>query len=199
MPALVIPIHDLDSDGKDYVFALDESWLRQAFGDTGVRGDISKAGAVEVHAQRNGREILVHGRARAWLITECGRCLQELPVEVECDLAALYAPSEGQKHKPSPEDEELDIDPDEPDREFYSGEQVAIDDLVRDYLLLELPMQPRCDLGWDCPNLDLPEHMRSGDGIKVGSVNPANDFGEDTIDPRLMPLKKLVKGEPDKE
>lgn len=195
MPALSIPIHDLDNLGKDYVFALDEAWLRQAFQESGVRGDTSQPGRVEVHAQLNGREVLVHGRAEARLLTECGRCLKDLPVDVACDLAALYTPDEsGRGAGRREEDEELDIDPDEPDREFYQGDHVVIDDLVRDYLLLELPMQPRCELGWSCPNLDVPEHMRSADGVQSGK-----GFGEGTVDPRLMPLKKLVKNEPEKE
>ena len=194
MPALTIPIHDLDSSGKDFVFALDEAWLRTAFGETGVRGDASQgAGRVEVHAQLNGREVLVHGRASARLITDCGRCLKDLPVEVSCDLAALYRPDEPGRVRDA-DDDELEIDADEPDREYYSGDKVAIDDLVRDYLLLELPMQPRCELGWSCPNLDVPEHMRSQEGVQS-----AKGFGEDHVDPRLMPLKKLVKGEPEKE
>jgi uncharacterized metal-binding protein YceD (DUF177 family) len=201
MPALTIPIHDLDNAGRDYVFALDESWLRDAFGSTGVRGDASLGGGqVEVHAQLNGREVLVHGKARARLVTECARCSKDMPVEVACELAALYAPDEAgraDKHRRAgadDEDDDIAVDPDAPDREFYSGDQVVIDDLVRDYLLLELPMQPRCDLGWSCPNLDVPEHMRSAHGVQS-----AKGFGEATVDPRLMPLKKLVKNEPEKE
>ena len=194
MASLVIPIHNLDTQGKDFVFALDQAWLDGAFEGTGVRGDASsKDGSVEVHAQRNGREILVHGKAHARLVTECGRCLKDMPVEVACDLAALYAPSEGSV-RPSHEDDELDdIDPDQPDREFYTGEKVAIDELVRDYLLLEIPMQPRCELGWDCPNLEVPEHMRGAAGVHSESS------GEGRIDPRLIPLMKLAKGEPEKE
>jgi uncharacterized metal-binding protein YceD (DUF177 family) len=192
MASLVIPIHHLDTHGKDYVFALDQAWLDGAFQGTGVRGDAAaNDGAVEVHAQRNGREILVHGKAHARLVAECGRCLKDMPLEVVCDLAALYAPAEGSAHAHG--EEEADIDPDEPDREFYSGEQVAIDELVRDYLLLEIPMHPRCDLGWSCPNLDVPEHMRGADGVHSQSS------GEERIDPRLMPLVKLAKGEPEKE
>jgi len=193
MASLVIPIHNLDTQGKDYVFALDQAWLDGAFEGTGVRGDASASdGAVEVHAQRNGRDILVHGKAHARLVTECGRCLKPFPLEVACDLAALYTPAEGSV-RTSVDDEEDDIDPTQPDREFYSGEQVAIDDLVRDYLLLEIPLQARCDLGWSCPNLDVPEHMRSADGVHSQSS------GEGRIDPRLMPLMKLAKGEPEKE
>jgi uncharacterized metal-binding protein YceD (DUF177 family) len=193
MASLVIPIHNLDTHGKDFVFALDQAWLDVVFEGTGVRGDASVSdGAVEVHAQRNGREILVHGKAHARLIAECGRCLKHMPVEVACDLAALYAPAEGSAHAHADEEDD-DVDPDRPDREFYSGEKVVIDELVRDYLLLELPMQPRCDLGWSCPNLDVPEHMRGSEGVHSEST------GEGRIDPRLMPLMKLAKGEPEKE
>jgi uncharacterized metal-binding protein YceD (DUF177 family) len=194
MASLVIPIHHLDAHGRDYVFALDQAWLDGVLQGTGVRGDATaEHGAVQVHAQRNGREILVHGKAHARLVTECGRCLKDFPLEVACDLAALFAPSEA-RVRASEDDEELDdIDPERPDREFYSGEQVVIDELVRDYLLLEIPMQPRCDLGWSCPNLDVPEQMRGGEGVHSQSS------GEDRIDPRLIPLMKLAKGEPEKE
>jgi uncharacterized protein len=193
MASLVIPIHHLDNLGKDYVFALDQTWLDKVLEGTGVRGDASQGdGAVEVHAQRNGREILVHGKAHARLVTECGRCLKDLSVEVRCDLAALYAPTEGTTRHHRDDEEDADIDPDEPDREYYTGEEVVIDELVRDYLLLELPMQPRCDLG--CTNIEVPEQMSGKEGARS-----AQSFGEGRIDPRLMPLMKLAKGEPDKE
>jgi uncharacterized metal-binding protein YceD (DUF177 family) len=175
MPALLIPIHNLDSVGKDFVFALDEAWLTTAFAETGVQGDGSAPGEVSVHAQRNGNEILVHGRAHARLITECGRCLSPVSLDVACDLAALYAPGQP-RHADEEQEEDLDLDPDEPDREFYTGDEVAIDDLVRDYLLLELPMQPRCEPECAAPGVT---HQESGE----------------EIDPRLKPLLKLAKGE----
>ncbi len=186
MPALLIPIHNLDNVGKDFVFALDASWLRSAFGETGVTGDVSVPGEVAVHAQRNGSEILVHGRAQARLITECGRCLSPVALDVACDLAALYAPGQPRRaDRPDEAEEDLALDPDEPDREFYQGEEVVIDDLVRDYLLLELPMQPRCEPECSVPGLVAPQTEESGE----------------EIDPRLKPLLKLARGEhePDKK
>jgi len=195
MADLVIPLHDLDNAGKDYSFALDASWLDRVLTGTGVSGDVAAApGEVTVHAQRNGREILVHGRAKARLVAECGRCLKGLPLDVEAALGALYAPADAAR-RPAPkgEDDDLEIDGDEPDLETYTGDKVEIDDLVRDALLLELPMQPRCDLGWACPNIDLPEHLRAAEGVST------KGFGEGHVDPRLLPLIKLAKGEPDKE
>jgi uncharacterized metal-binding protein YceD (DUF177 family) len=201
MPALSIPIHDLDNLGKDFVFVLEGAWLTEAFAETpSVRGDTDKLGEVRVHAQRNGREILVHGRAEARLITECGRCLGDVAIDVACDLAALYAPTatpghRGGKRAEKPlidaDDDELDIDPNAPDREFYTGDHVVIDDLVRDYLLLELPMQPRCE-----PECALP--LRAA-APKLRAVPSDDASGEGTIDPRLEPLKKLAKSERDKE
>jgi len=195
MADLVIPIHNLDSQGKDFVFVLDQAWLDRMLDGTGVRGDASLGnGAVTVHAQRNGNEILVHGKADARLITECGRCLKDVPLSVACDLAALYAPQQGTVRKVVDDDEDADIDPDAPDREFYTGDEVVVDDLVRDYLLLELPMQPRCEEGSDCAKRGL---SISAQG-KEGADSP-DSFGEGRIDPRLMPLMKLAKGEPEKE
>jgi uncharacterized metal-binding protein YceD (DUF177 family) len=201
MGDLVIPLHDLDSQGKDFSFALGQAWLERAFAGTGVTGDAARGGGqVAVHAQRNGREILVHGHAKACLVAECVRCLQGLPLDVEADVATLYAPADaGTAQKAHHahargEEDDIEIDPDAPERETYSGDTLEIDALVRDSLLLELPMQPRCELGWACPNLDLPEHLRSPEGVST------KGFDEGKVDPRLAPLMKLAKkGEHDKE
>jgi uncharacterized protein len=197
MADLRIPLHDLDTLGRDFVFALDASWLKRVFDGTGVEGDASAGnGEVAVHAQRNGQEILVHGQARARLIAECGRCLKGLPVDVSAEIGALYAPAEAGTHKSAHEEVDPDeIDPEGPDLEQYTGDELFLDDLVRDHLLLELPLAPKCDKGWSCPNLDIPDHMRSADG-----VHSSEGFGEHGVDPRLAPLMKLAKkGESDKE
>jgi uncharacterized protein len=191
MGELKIPLHDLDVHGKDYVFALDASWLSRRLVGTGVSSDATCKGEVRVHAQRNGGEILVHGSAHARLLAECVRCLKASPVDVSCDLAALYAPRAAGAAAEESDEELDDVDPDEPDREFYTGDQVEIDDLVRDYLVLELPMQPRCEPPCE---LDIPEHMRAPD------LSDPKVSGERGLDPRLAPLQKLAqKSEPDKE
>jgi uncharacterized protein len=192
MGSLVIPVQHLDTHGKDFVFALDQAWLDGAFEGTGVRGDASHGeGEVTVHAQRNGSEILVHGKAHACLVAECGRCLRDVSLEVACDLAALYTPGQVLSRAAREEEQLDDIDPDSPDREYYSGEEVVIDELVRDYLLLELPMQPRCEEG--TPECRIPKVSAGADDATSQSS------GEERIDPRLIPLMKLAKGEPEKE
>lgn len=204
MGDFVIPLQDLDSLGKDFSFALEQAWLDQYLEGTGVAGDTSRgAGEVRVHAQRNGREILVQGHAKASLLSECVRCLKGLPIDVEAELTTLFAPGElpptranqlAQRADPQEPDDDIVFDPSEPDRAVYQGDALELDIVVRDALLLELPMQTRCDKGWACPNLDLPEHLRAPDGVST------KGFDADRIDPRLAPLIKLAKdGEHDKE
>lgn len=71
---------------------------------------------------------------------ECRRCLKPLAGELRCDVREMYRPR-------SPAEAE---DPDE-DTYPLHGEQLDLQPLVRDALLLELPMAPLCQP--DCPGL----------------------------------------------
>jgi len=71
----------------------------------------------------------------------------------------------------------------------YSGEEIVLDEFVREFLLLELPLYPR--------RPDLPSAEESIDSRPL-----AGPTGEKSIDPRLEPLKKLaarLRGEANKE
>ncbi len=151
-------------------------------------------GLLEVHAQRSGSEYLVRGRVRATLVSDCYRCLEDVVCPVEASLTALCAPasparvetggrSEGGgradavgrparapgkgKHPSPPEDDDADdLASDELEREMFVGDAIVLDALVREHVILEVPMQPLCRE--DCPGIAIPEHIRG----------PAN-FGEE--------------------
>jgi uncharacterized metal-binding protein YceD (DUF177 family) len=77
------------------------------------------------------------------------------------------APERGGKRgaRPAPDDaEELDLEG--PDRETFAGDAIVLDGLVRELLLLEVPMQPLCRD--DCPGIAVPEHVKG----------PADLFGD---------------------
>ena len=191
MAEFVIQLKDLEDGAREFSFVVGRSWLDLAMKDTGVKGDSGSEGSLKVIASMTGREVLVHGKAQAQLMTECGRCLGDMPIAVEAELTSLFAPKAEENARRRDEDDD-EIDPNEPDLDFYSGEELELDSLVRDYLLLELPMQASCDKGWECPNLDLPDHVR--ESMKT-------DIHEQPgVDPRLAPLMKLKQSaEQDKE
>jgi uncharacterized protein len=185
MAELVLHVPDIDELGKDYAFELKPSWLESTLRDANVRPDPQYGpGALSVHVQFNGgSEYLVTGSLRTHLVTECGRCLGEARVPVDTTFATLFnrVAGKGRVHKPAPrETVELDEEDDELEREDFTGNDIPLDELVREHLVLEVPMQPLCSE--TCQGIALPKHVRP----------PEDTFGKaGDVDPRLAPLQRL--------
>ena len=177
---LVLQVQDIDERGKDYDFELTPAWLEAALSETSLkRNPNASGGHLHVHAQRNGADILVTGDVDASLLIECGRCLKDTPLDVHADITALLSPGEGDQ---LPEDLELGAPSDEDDdldRGTFVGRELALDELVREHLLLECPMQPLCSP--DCAGIEIPAKVRPR----------PEDFGAGATDPRLLPLQQL--------
>ncbi len=92
-------------------------------------------------------------------------------------LAVPGAQGEKGRHEQR-EHEEGEVDPGEGDVIAYDGENIVLDDLVRDELLLGIPMIPLCSEA--CPGIR-PERLSSD----------APSAAEENIDPRLRPLLRL--------
>jgi uncharacterized protein len=90
-------------------------------------------------AELVGSEIRIRGRFGTRLQVECHRCGApvELPLEENFDL--YYRPL-----STIAREEELEIPADELEVGFYSGEGVEISDLVKEQVILALPMKILC-------------------------------------------------------
>lgn len=175
MAEFVLKVQDIDDRGKDYEFPLTADWLDGALSETPLRRDPAAAeGRFNLHAQRNGQEILVRGQLRAELLVECSRCLGDTPVHVQAPLTALLSSGPDDA---DPEDVELSDQ--DLDRARFIGNEVILDELVREHLVLECPMQPLCSDA--CPGIPIPDHVRPR----------TEDFGAGAVDPRLAPLEQL--------
>ncbi|HKP58855.1 MAG TPA: DUF177 domain-containing protein [Polyangiales bacterium] len=178
-------IHDIDESGKSYEFELTPSWLETTLADAQLRPDPNAPqGSLRVHAQKNDPdEYLVDGHVQAALVTECGRCLGVATVPVDTRFTSLFSRGAGQAgSEGSGAEHELDDeDDDELSRETFSGNAIVLDPLIREYLVLEVPMQPLCSP--DCKGIAVPKHVRP----------PEDVFGpsDAKVDPRLAPLLRL--------
>lgn len=190
MRTFVLPIEDIDETGKHWSFPVEASWLVEAFADTGLRPTQGHVpGVVDVFAQRSGEDILLRGRVKTKFACDCARCLEDAVIEVDADLTTLLMPetqrtktAHGHGHGKEAEEDEEPIDPDDITRDYYSGDEVVLDPLVRELIVLEEPMQPLCRP--DCPGIPIPEGVR-----------PPADFGREQadVDPRLAPLLKIKR------
>lgn len=192
MSEFALQVVDIDETGRDYSFELKQPWLESALADANLHPDSeASSGTLEVHVQKNGTEYLVEGRVVASLTTECGRCLGVAKVPVDTRFATLFtraaagAHGHGKDaaHASTEVDEEFDGEDDELAREEFSGHEIVLDGLIREYLVLECPMQPLCSE--DCTGIAVPKHVRPPEDVFGGGATDSK------VDPRLAPLLRL--------
>jgi uncharacterized protein len=118
--------------------------------------------------------VLVTGTARAVLEGECARCLEPITDEIEVRFQELFVY------------DDLDVDPDEElEVSTLRHDLVDLEPLLRDAVVLALPVQPLCQD--DCHGL-CPEC-----GARLAD-DP--DHGHDArVDPRWAALSGLVEPE----
>ncbi len=118
---------------------------------------------------RTPQGLLLQSVMHATLTSECVRCLSEFPLPLDIDFTELYAFSP--RHITDsglllPEDGHIDLEP-----------------LVREYMLLEIPISPLCKE--DCKGLCL----ICGENLNEMTCNHETETG----DPRLAALKALLE------
>ena len=171
---LTIPVSELDAGGKEYQFPVRAAWMRGAL--EGHEATTSgKDGKLQVRASKSGHDVVVHGTLDAELEIPCARCLTPTKLPIHVDLSVLYVPASLLRRESGSDeltDEEADTLP-------FSGETVVLDDLVRDELVLEVPMIPLCSEA--CPGMS-PAPTHDGGDQEEGASK------DKPIDPRLAPL-----------
>jgi uncharacterized protein len=181
MPELVIKIRDVDERGKSFSFKLSPAWLAAAVEGTDLKAVPDVFGALELSVYQTGADYIVRGRASASLVVACSRCLGDLSMVLAADLDVVMSPRDG---APLDEEEEdgVGLDAEELGREYYSGDSLVLDEIVRDYLLLEVPMQPRCE-DEQCAGQWVMQYMSTAEGSGPRAAQ--------AVDPRFAALQKL--------
>jgi uncharacterized protein len=165
-----IVVSELDAGGKEYSFPVRAGWVRGALEDHEATTS-GKDGKLRVRASKSGHDVVVHGTLDAELEVPCARCLEPTKLPIHADLSVLYVPASTLKAESGGED----LSDEEADTLPFHGETVVLDDLVRDELLLGVPMIPLCSEA--CPGMSPAPEREEG---KADEAKP--------IDPRLAPL-----------
>jgi len=145
---LVIDLHDVALHEGTWSFTLPRDWSANAFKDCDVE-PTDEDGSVEVEVTPSGKDYLVRGTVRIVVAATCVRCLKPTPVVIDAPIAVLFVP--GAKAEPVPagsEDDDETGHDEGPDVEHFQGQQLLLDAYVRDTILLEVPMNPKCTV--DC-------------------------------------------------
>jgi len=93
-------------------------------------------------------EVRVRGHLSVRIDTECDRCLETASIPIESDFDLFYEPM-----SLVPEEAEVEINQGESEIGFYEGEGLELEDILRERVLLALPMRKVCreDCQGICP------------------------------------------------
>jgi len=115
--------------------------------------------------------VLVTGTGDAPLAAECGRCLEPTGGRLTVDVQELFG---------------YERAPDDPEAPVLDGDLLDLTDLLRDAVVLALPLNPVCDD--ECAGLC------PGCGGKLADLGP--DHIHDNLDPRWAALCAIAPSAP---
>ena len=103
-----------------------------------------------LEAVSTGNMLLITGEFKTKCVLECSRCGAPIPQEVAFEMDEQF-PVEGTPSTYAADDYARVV-PDEP-FELFEGNNLMVENLLRQGLLVNLPMQALCQYGWegDCP------------------------------------------------
>ena len=99
---------------------------------------LKAAGVAELLAHTGG-EIRIQGRYSVSLSAQCDRCLKQAAFPLEKNFDLFYRPM-----SVIARDEEVEIDEGEAEIAFYEDGGLELEDILREQILLALPMQRVC-------------------------------------------------------
>jgi uncharacterized protein len=126
---------------------------------------------------KKGSEVIITGAAKGTVELQCSRCLKSFEMDIDSKIDVVYHPaSEINK------EEHYELKGDELDTGFYRNDTLDTDDLLREQLVLNIPMKPLCSEGCKglCP--------KCGVDLNITQCNCAIS----EIDSRLAVLKQLL-------
>ena len=132
-----------------------------------------------LEAVSTGNILLITGEFKSRAVLECARCTAPLEKEIEFQIDEQF-PVEGVPSSLSQQDFAKVVS-DEP-YDLFEGNSLIVEALLRQALLLSMPLQPLCEFGWDGP---CPVAAARG----VGVMHPGGPAGQ------LGDLSKFLKPE----
>lgn len=139
--ALKIKFEDIPPEGLEVLFEdPDGSLIRDCFP---VQAPITG----RVFLRRWGAAVKVRGHVETTLILTCDRCVEEFPLEVSEEIDIELHPVATLKTL----QEEVRLSKEDLDISFFDGETVEVDGVIREQILLAVPMRKLCQP--DCKGL----------------------------------------------
>jgi len=174
-------ITKIDEEEKPIEQKLESAWLDEVLsGQNSTEFRPNGSQSLTVWVRRTGSDILLRSDSGIRLKTDCAACLTEFELEVPVVFSLTL------KLRPAPSaelPEELELTREDLEEYFYEGESIDLSEVLREQVLLSLPMYPRCQETCRglCPVC----------GVNLNEQSCSCEREE--IDPRWVALRTITK------
>ncbi len=188
---MVVQVEQIREGGLTLTQPLAQPFLAEVLADA-VREGFSPAAASQLTAKllrTAGGRVLLEGQTDLSLVAPCKRCATEVSVTVPVHFTLTLVPAPVERDRPAADDDSDGSEAEssgsfelaEADLDVYRGKQIDLDPIVREQVLLSLPMHVVCR-----------EDCRGLCGMCGQNLNEAACGCESKrVDPRLAVLKDI--------
>lgn len=142
---MIIDLRTISPEPGTFEYILGKDWWGQENPDDRILA-LDVPLQVKITIYPAGDKYVLDGELSGGFKARCDRCLGPHYLEIKTDFQVYLAP-------PLPESEEPDVEliEDDMDTDFIRGEEIELDDIVREQIYLSLPMKLACSA--DCKGL----------------------------------------------
>ena len=145
---MIIDLKTISHGSRHFDFSFEPGWWKNAEEDEQILGLVGPMrGHVEIAL--SGSRYFLEGRLAGRLKIQCDRCLEPY----EHDMASGFQLSLARGHSQDIQ-REIELLDDDMSIDFLSGEEISLDDIVREQIYLALPIKCLCrsDCSGLCPS-----------------------------------------------
>jgi len=172
---MIIRLKDILRGPRDFDFIFDPGWWREGDANDQVLG-LDSPLRVKITLSKEGSHYAVDGELSGKIRIRCDRCLSSYSHELQSEFRLLLSPQPTE-----PIRSEIELLEEDMSVEFFPGDEVDIDHIVREQIYLALPIKLLCHKG--CRGL-CPE---CGTNLNRGECSCCDKKGH----PAFLKLKEL--------
>ncbi|MHB8418695.1 MAG: YceD family protein [Myxococcales bacterium] len=180
-----ISVEEIGDEGLDLQEPLSRSWIDSVLGsDRPALFSALGPAELSAHLEKFDEGVLLRAESHLRLTTSCRRCLRPVELIVPISFSLSLVPRKSLARRQGTEDDGTaaakgeprscgSFDPRDVDQETFDGRAIELAPLVREQLLLALPMDAVCQAGCKglCPSCGQDLNERSC-GCKVEPPDP---------------------------
>ncbi|MFA5033695.1 MAG: DUF177 domain-containing protein [bacterium] len=124
-----INVEGLREGGNEFKYTTDGLYLEIS--------ELQKGIEIQLKVTKIGKRLIVRGKIIFNLELECARCLEKYVLNFAESINSVFLPNNPSGLKTEEETEDPDVN-------FYTGKTINIVQLIRDIILLAIPIKPLC-------------------------------------------------------